>query len=660
MKKLTFSLLPLAAFVAFNAHAIENSNELDTIDVVSDNYSPQVSNVAAKGVVKVRQATKMSDVLRGVPGVNVNGARSVVERYNIRGIPEEYLNVSIDGARQNGYGFHHGGNYGIDPEILKQVDIDVGANSVTSGAGSIGGAIKFETVDAADMLKEGQNFGGKVKYGWGSNGNSHQSTAMLYGRTGGLDLLGYFNYRHQQDGKDGNGTKNANKGHLQNYLFKAKYNISPDQWVKVSAERYHNSAFSCSRANMAMCLGDSPSDSTRQYAGITRETYTIGYGYNPSNNPWVNFKVNAYSTETETEVMGRDMTKIKTVGGSFSNISETDLGATHHRILVGGEYYKTKEQAVGGNDHLIRLSNISGYIEDQIGIGRFTFIPGVRYDRYRADLAANIDKTYHRFSKAFGIRYAVTDDLVLFGNYTELFKGPDGQDLVVRSGQRSYHGGIEAVKGQNHEVGFNFAKGNIFGDDDFSITAKYFHTHYDNLVHTVNIGGQSANGNMGPVTLKGVEASLTYRYANLTSGLTYARARSRQNTNIGNHTDVIGYAALPDTGDRFTFSLAYRLPEPRIEMGWNTSWVRGINLFEELNSGRGRNVRYFPGYSHKSGYSVSNTYITWAPRQVDGLELTFGIDNIFNKTYKDQSTQYYDAVDYDPGRNFKLSVSYKF
>ncbi|MGF7433395.1 TonB-dependent receptor plug domain-containing protein [Pasteurella bettyae] len=84
MRKVTLTLLPLTLFVATTLHA-QSTAQLDTIDVVSDNYSPQTENINGKGTVKVRQATKMSDVLRGVPGVNVNGARSVVERYNIRG-----------------------------------------------------------------------------------------------------------------------------------------------------------------------------------------------------------------------------------------------------------------------------------------------------------------------------------------------------------------------------------------------------------------------------------------------------------------------------------------------------------------------------------------------------------------------------------------------
>ena len=74
--------------------------------------------------------------------------------------------------------------------------------------------------------------------------------------------------------------------------------------------------------------------------------------------------------------------------------------------------------------------------------------------------------------------------------------------------------------------------------------------------------------------------------------------------------------------------------------------------------GRGAAAR--PGKVFKAGYAVSNTYVSYSPKQVKGLDLIFGVDNIFNKAYKDQSTQYYDAVDLDPGRNYKFSVSYKF
>lgn len=65
----TKNKLSLAMLVALTPLAYaEDSINLDTIDVVSDNISPQIANVSAKGAVKVRQPTKMSDVLRGIPG----------------------------------------------------------------------------------------------------------------------------------------------------------------------------------------------------------------------------------------------------------------------------------------------------------------------------------------------------------------------------------------------------------------------------------------------------------------------------------------------------------------------------------------------------------------------------------------------------------------
>lgn len=670
MRKTTFALLPIVVFVTLNVQA--NSDQLDTIDVVSDNYSPQVSNVAAKGVVKVRQATKMSDVLRGVPGVNVNGGRSVVERYNIRGVSEEYLTVTVDGARQNGYAFHHSGNYGIDPEILKRVDIDVGSNSVVAGAGSLGGSIKFETVDAADMLEEGQNFGGKVKYGWGSNGNSHQGTAILYGRAGDLDLLSYFNYRHQEDGKDGNGLKNANKGHLQNYLFKAKYNITPEQWVKFSAERYTNTALSCFRANFGACLGNvpqpgqtgyEPANHSRSYTELQRETYTLSYGFKPTDNPLTNVKANAYNTDSKTSSMGNPQTNIRTVGGAISNTSDFDLGATHHAVLVGGEYFNTKARAygTGSNTYVTKVDSTSVYLEDQIAFDDFVVTPGLRYDYHKAHLSPIFNKSYDRVSKALGLKYLATEHVVLFANYTELFKGPDAGEVTL-NGSRGYSPSLEAIRGDNKEVGFNFAKDSLFsGDDSFSITAKYFQTDYDNINKNVNLGSFSGYQSVGAVKLKGVEASAKYRIEDFTVGLSYARARSEQTSDVGSQVKGrSGFAAFPDTGDRYNLSLSYSIPTHYVELGWNTMWVRGINLYQELNVGSRRAPVYVTGYSPRKSYSVSNAYISWTPTQVKGLELTFGVDNIFNKAYKDQSTQYYSAADLDPGRNYKLSASYKF
>ncbi|HBO38824.1 MAG TPA: TonB-dependent receptor, partial [Pasteurellaceae bacterium] len=139
--------------------------------------------------------------------------------------------------------------------------------------------------------------------------------------------------------------------------------------------------------------------------------------------------------------------------------------------------------------------------------------------------------------------------------------------------------------------------------------------------------------------IKGVETQARYKYDNLSASISYARARSTQKSN--------GYYAFPDSGDRYILGLSYYVPESQVELGWNSLWVRTINLPDTTPQ-------------HKESYSVSNAYVSWSPRQVKGLELTFGVDNIFNEAYKDHSSQYYTSVDLDPGRNYKLAVSYKF
>lgn len=650
MKKTTFVLLPLAAFISGIAIA-DDANNLDAIEVVSDNLSPQKASLFAGSLAKVRQATTTADILRSVPGVNVNGARSVIQRYSIRGVSEEYLAVTVDGARQNGYAFHHAGNYGIDPDILKRVNVDVGSNSVVTGAGSLGGAIRFETVDAADLLADGENFGAKVKWGYGTNADSNQAATTLYGRSGGLDVLGYFNYRHQEDGEDAEGVKNANKGKLSNYLFKVKYNINDEQWVKASAERYDNSSLSCQKANFG-CAETDP----KGIAGILRKTYTLGYGFTPKDNPYVNIKANVYNTSTVVSMNGTKMSKISTVGGTLSNISEVDLGSTHHSITVGGEYYSTKSQALNSaqNNYQTKVNSSSVYLEDKIAVGDFLITPGVRYDYYQADLDKNFDKSYQRFSKALGLKYLLTEDLALFANYTEIFKGPDAGEIVLR-GSRSYSPTLEAIRGNNKEVGFSFARPNILGNDDFSLTAKYFHTKYNHFNTNATTERGSSYQDIGEVLVKGVEVSTSYRIENFSISAGYARARSEQ---LDTFLGFDNLTALPDTGDKYTLGLSYFVPDYGLEFGWNTIWVKGITV--DTASIDRTTHRAKKDSSYKESYSVSNLYASWSPKQLPTLELTAGVDNIFNKAYKDQATKYYGAADNELGRNYKFTISYKF
>ena len=67
---------------------------------------------------------------------------------------------------------------------------------------------------------------------------------------------------------------------------------------------------------------------------------------------------------------------------------------------------------------------------------------------------------------------------------------------------------------------------------------------------------------------------------------------------------------------------------------------------------------------------VHNISLRWTPAQWEGLDLTLGVDNLFDEYYASQSSRtglskhplFGDLflLDYEPGRNVKVSVGYRF
>ena len=81
--------------------------------------------------------------------------------------------------------FHHIGRVTLDPDLLKQIDVQAGAGEATSGPGTwplyVCGSIRFKTKDAQDLLRGDEQFGGRVKASYFSNEGTRYS-GSLYGK----------------------------------------------------------------------------------------------------------------------------------------------------------------------------------------------------------------------------------------------------------------------------------------------------------------------------------------------------------------------------------------------------------------------------------------------------------------------------------------------
>lgn len=132
------------------------------------------------------------ETLQGTPGVVIEGGpRSQGKRIVIRGFGDnEDVLVRVDGATQNFEKYRYGTGVDIDPSLVRQVDVLRGAATLTEGSGALGGAVLIETLDANDLLRDDERWGGELRFTHGANDRSQQLIGNFYARpVEWLDLL---------------------------------------------------------------------------------------------------------------------------------------------------------------------------------------------------------------------------------------------------------------------------------------------------------------------------------------------------------------------------------------------------------------------------------------------------------------------------------------
>ncbi|MEN2750361.1 TonB-dependent receptor [Psychrobacter sp. FBL11] len=650
------------------------STTLQTITVTANTSvrdKVQEDSVYIEDYTPAKQASHLSDFLNVVPGVTVGGTSTVNQRIRVRGLDDTNLKVSIDGARQEGPLFYHMGDVTIDPDLLKQAEVSVGNNSVTLGNDALGGAVAFETVDAADLLRPGQKIGAKLKAGYASNNDELLTSATVYGApTDNVDLLAYYGKRDTDSGEDGSGRELFEDSESENILLKAGAYLTDDHRVGASFSRTDKEGVFPFRPDFPS-LGDDPIPQQ-----VKRDTYTLDYNFNPLNK-LVDVDTTVYQTETEISrnnnaEVSSDYdwnAKVKTTGAKIENTSVIDTNAGRHKLIAGAEHYKkesemAREGAQTGDDS---ANNTSVYLEDQWQMGKLTLTPGVRYDRYKSPEFVAGGSTYDNVVGALAASYEIAPRTQVFASYTQLFNGPDlAQAVFNKNGEGLYvNNDLKPEEGYNSEVGVATTLRDLtVADDALQLSAKYFRTNIENYqlymrtgdrpgrfgldCDTGAIGGecQGMYNSDEDYKIDGVELAANYAVQDFGMGLSYSRARSEGDKTGNSIPSVSGGSS--DSGDRYMVNLNYA-PNDMVGLGWRSTYVASITD----NQGE-----------TKPSYDVHDIYMDYAPRQLDNVTTTLGVYNLFEETYASHASRFNaiedESTDFEPGRNIKASLTYQF
>ncbi len=126
------------------------------------------SHITRERIERFR-GTSVGDIFQGTPGVLVGENRnSGGLDVNIRGMQGQgRVPVLVDGARQEatvyrGYAGVASRSY-VDPDLIGSIEIEKGPTMNASGTGAVGGLVSARTIGANDIVKDGRDFGIRLR-----------------------------------------------------------------------------------------------------------------------------------------------------------------------------------------------------------------------------------------------------------------------------------------------------------------------------------------------------------------------------------------------------------------------------------------------------------------------------------------------------------------
>lgn len=136
------------------------------------------------------RGTSVGDIFQGTPGVLISENRnSGGLDVNIRGMQgQSRVPVLIDGSRQEttvyrGYAGVSSRSY-VDPDLIAGIDISKGPSIGADSTGAVGGVVSMRTVGANDIIKDGKDWGVRVRGGAMGNSSDPPPPGTVAGMNG--------------------------------------------------------------------------------------------------------------------------------------------------------------------------------------------------------------------------------------------------------------------------------------------------------------------------------------------------------------------------------------------------------------------------------------------------------------------------------------------
>ncbi len=608
----------------------------------------------------------IGDVLAQVPGVsNTGGAGFFGQGFNIRGFGSSGTAASeagivqlIDGERKY-YESYRQGSLFVEPDFLKRVEVLRGPGSSTLyGAGALGGVIAMETVDAGDLIPDGQSSGGRVRLGYASNPDTaFGSLAWGWRPAEGFEAVAAFAYRSLGDTRDPDGnTIVRSNSDTPNLLLKARQQLG-HHYIEASylhlEARGDNQDFNqLEGAQVGLFPG---------FAGwgvgdiLTRDqTARLVWGYNPTGNALIDARFTlSYSNTIKDVQQGDDLSEpiLESLLGSrdyalwklkAENTADISGAGYRHFLTVGIE---TSEQdrtsTTPSSSHPEGFTRQHAlYALSELDFGALTVSSGLRYTRQRTEpkdsvtVAADSLST-NALEPQIAALYRLTDRWSVFGSVALVKRVPTVDELYDGFAGGAASPDLTDETGKNVEIGVSYASTDLLSPgDEVAVKLTLFRNHIDDMIVRTNAPAPSpAYVNVDRAYLRGGEIEASYASGSwqLGAGLSVVEGKDQDDADLD---------TLPN--NRLTLHASYQAT-PSWKLGARSTFAAG---------------RDKPDGGHRAGYGVQDIFAIWSPQSgvAEGIDIGLGIDNVTDRAYVPATWLTGPA----PGRNLKLTLTRSF
>lgn len=613
-----------------------------------------------------QQAMDVADIFANEPAVSIGGGASNAQRLYLRGVDGANLNISIDGARQGRSLHQHRGDLGgIDPDLLKQVDIQPGP-SADAGPGALGGSIRFDTVDAQDLLAPGKRAGASVRAAYASADEALRGAISAYGMLGEtldnkLGLLAHVSAVNRENYRIGGGGDVPNSaGHDRDYLLKLSLLDLAGHSLRLGAARNRNAGLYLF-SRVGSDNGYAPANAVPTYQRSERHTYTVEHRYQPAGNGLLDWKFNLYQNENALEDVSQARSaRTREWGGSARNTAHLAWAGTQHRLTAGADFMDEEgitngvlgAAILGPGRKSTQARNLGVFVQERMRWQALQLSLGVRHDHYNTAFGPRNVKG-GKTSPNAGAELELGRGVGAFASYGEAVRAsgiiPIGF-LTSVDKKSNFNNGkpFKPETSATREAGLQYEGANALRDGDrLTVRLGYFDTRIANLIEWAGQGAvyPAYIRNM-PDTLrsKGWEGKALWQRGSYHTSLGVVLA----DTTVGGKPLSPARRVGTALGDRLTWDSQWQVL-PGLTAGYTLNAVRRLDVVPKAAVQR-------------AGYVLHDVQLQWQPAALRALSLALAVRNLGDKRYTSHSSLDGGSGNIlpEPGRDVRVSASYQF